>query len=85
MRILTDPRFRHPLPWAAVLVVVAGLFLPALTRPRLALGEQKPDDPPKTSYDQISPVLQGLQSFDAMRQKDKAAKDGVMARHGALS
>src|SRR5262249_17183956 len=82
--ILTDPRFRSKLPWAAMAAVLAGLFLPALSRPRAALGEQKDAPPPKTSYDQISPVLLGQQSFDAMREKDKKDKDGVMARQKKL-
>jgi cytochrome c peroxidase len=84
MRILTDPRFRSKLPWAAVVAVLAGLFLPALSRPRTALGEQKDDPPAKTSYDQISPVLLGQQSFDAMRDKDKKDKAGIMARQKKL-
>src|SRR5204862_6762691 len=43
------------------------------------------DDPPaKTSYDQISPVLLGQQSFDAMREKDKKDKPAVTARQKKL-
>lgn len=35
---------------------------------------------PKSSYDQISPVLLGQKSFDQMREEDKAGKAAVMER-----
>jgi len=38
----------------------------------------------KTSYDQISPVLQGQQTFEAMMAKDKADKDSINARQKQL-
>src|SRR5262249_6302745 len=34
--------------------------------------------PVPTSYDQVSPVLLGQESFEKMRAKDKAGKAGVM-------
>jgi cytochrome c peroxidase len=37
-----------------------------------------------SSYDQVSPVLQGKESFNAMRAKDKAGKAAVMARQKKL-
>src|SRR5687768_3504654 len=37
-----------------------------------------------SSYDQISPVLLGQQSFQEMMAKDKAAKAGIMARQKQL-
>jgi cytochrome c peroxidase len=40
--------------------------------------------PLKTSYDQVSPVLLGEQTFQAMMAKDKADKDAVMARQKRL-
>jgi cytochrome c peroxidase len=74
--------------WLALLGFGFGLALlagPALTQPRLAAQKDKeqPDRdkaPAKTSYDQVSPVLLGEQTFQAMMAKDKADKDAVMAR-----
>jgi cytochrome c peroxidase len=40
--------------------------------------------PPPTSYDQVSPVLLGQKTFDAMRKEDKDAKANVMARQKKL-
>jgi cytochrome c peroxidase len=40
--------------------------------------------PLKTSYDQVSPVLLGEETFQAMMAKDKADKDAVMARQKKL-
>jgi cytochrome c peroxidase len=42
------------------------------------------DDTSKSSYDQISPVLQGKGSFQAMMAKDKADKPAVLARQQSL-
>src|SRR5262249_5137251 len=63
-----------------------------LISPRL-LRSEKPSDkkaparekaPPPSSYDQVSPVLLGQETFQAMRAKDKAAKDQVMQRQREL-
>jgi cytochrome c peroxidase len=40
--------------------------------------------PPPSSYDQVSPVLLGQESFEQMHAKDKAEKAAVMARQKAL-
>ena len=40
--------------------------------------------PLKTSYDQVSPVLLGEETFQAMMAKDKADKDAVMTRQRKL-
>jgi cytochrome c peroxidase len=46
---------------------------------------QQPDKPPvKSSYDQIAPVLQGKDTFQAVMAKDKADKPAVMARQKKL-
>ena len=37
-----------------------------------------------SSYDQIAPVLQGKESFEAVMSRDKAGKDAVMARQKKL-
>jgi cytochrome c peroxidase len=59
-------------------VVVLGLRLAASVA-------QQPDKPPtKSSYDQIAPVLQGKDTFQAVLAKDKADKPAVMARQKKL-
>jgi len=41
-------------------------------------------EPPKTSYDQLAPVLLGQETFESRVAKDKADKPGVEARQHAL-
>jgi cytochrome c peroxidase len=75
------------LPW---LIVAAGLFFSVSP----AFSQQKPspvkpasgaaDAPPKSSYDQVTPVLLGDETFAAMMAKDKADKSKAMARQKAL-
>jgi cytochrome c peroxidase len=62
------------------LSVLAALLIAACSQPRQSSGA----DPVASSYDQVSPVLQGKMSYQAMRDKDKADKDAVMARQKAL-
>src|SRR4051812_47390209 len=45
---------------------------------------KQPAAPIKTSYDQIAPVLQGKETFQAVMAKDKADKPAVMARQQKL-
>jgi cytochrome c peroxidase len=59
--------------------VIAGVLLASLP----SHGEEPPGNVP-SSYDQVSPVLQGKQSFQAMMAKDKADKEAVMARQRRL-
>ena len=69
---------------AVFLVVSASLTAAGVLMPRAILAA---DDPPGTvasSYDQISPVLLGKQSFQAAMTKDKADKAAVMARQKKL-
>jgi cytochrome c peroxidase len=63
-------------------IVVATMAL-VLAGP-VTLHAQEPKGAVPSSYDQVSPVLQGKQSFQAMMAKDKADKEGVMARQQAL-
>jgi cytochrome c peroxidase len=76
------------LPWLAVCALVLYLAGPTLTRQNPGGGKgDEPDrtkGPPKTSYDQVSPVLLGQETFQAMMAKDKAAKEEVMARQQKL-
>src|SRR5579872_5171120 len=88
MHAATSGRWLRRLPWLGVLMVLLYLVSPLLPQGR---GPGKGDAPPNpvkgripTSYDQISPALLGLESFDAMMAKDKADKDRVMARQMKL-
>jgi cytochrome c peroxidase len=66
------------------MAVLASFVIAAavLYQPR-ANGDE-PKDATASSYDQIAPVLQGNQSFQAVMAKDKADKDAVMARQKKL-
>jgi cytochrome c peroxidase len=78
--------FWRPRPWIVGLAALALLVYwvaPSPTQPGGADKSNKPDVG-KTSYDQISPALVGLESFAQMMSKDKADKPGVMARHKTL-
>lgn len=76
------------LPWLAVCVVCLYLVTPSLTQSKRGAGAApKAADqpaPPPSSYDQISPVLLGQESFAAMMAKDKANKDAVTQRQHKL-
>jgi cytochrome c peroxidase len=75
-------------PWLAVCAVLLYLAGPSLTRQQPGQEKQSAPDrdkvPPPSSYDQVSPVLLGQQTFEAMRAKDKADKAQVMARQDKL-
>ena len=76
---------RRPRPAAPILLVGLALALPGL-----AAGQaEAPKGPPgeakaPSSYDQITPVLLGQETFQAMMAKDKADKAAVMARQKKL-
>jgi cytochrome c peroxidase len=78
MTILKGPRLVRCLPVLAGLAALLVAIGPSLT--------QQPDkrDVGKTSYDQISPVLLGQESFEKMMASDKANKDKIVARQKAL-
>jgi cytochrome c peroxidase len=87
MSIPTRGRLLRWLPWLAVCAVVLYLAGPSLTRQDKGKDKDQPDratGPLKTSYDQVSPVLLGEETFQAMMAKDKANKDAVMARQQKL-
>jgi cytochrome c peroxidase len=84
---MTD-KLRRWLPWLAVSAVLLYVVSPSRTKPG-ADDERKPaeaekKDAPKTSYDQISPIILGEGSFNAMMAKDKADKPTIMARQEKL-
>jgi cytochrome c peroxidase len=81
MRIDTQRSLRRKLPWLVLVAAVVCLAAPPLTQSQ---PPQKAPSAPTTSYDQVSPVLLGQQSFAAMMAKDKANKPAVMARQRKL-
>jgi cytochrome c peroxidase len=80
------PTFSNLRPWLLAIGGCCLLFYlatPSSTQQPPGAGQPKPDVG-KTSYDQISPVLIGQETFAAMMARDKAAKAGIMARQKAL-
>jgi cytochrome c peroxidase len=80
---------RRWLPFLVVPFALSGCLVVAFALTRSAARGQeaskRDQDPPATSsYDQVSPVLLGQQSFSAMRAKDKADKPTVLARQKEL-
>jgi cytochrome c peroxidase len=88
MHLETGRRILRWFPWLAVCALLLYLASPSPTQPRRPAdkGSDVPDriKAGKTSYDQVSPVLLGLESFQAMMKKDKAEKAEVMARQERL-
>jgi cytochrome c peroxidase len=89
MQARTRPRFWPWLPWLAGAAVLLYIVSPSLTQSGGSRGKdnQEPDrakGPPPSSYDQVSPVLLGQETFKAMRAKDMADKKAVMARQQKL-
>jgi cytochrome c peroxidase len=83
MHTIKRLRLEHRLPWAIVCALLFYLATPSLAQqnqPR----ENKDADVGKTSYDQISPVILGQESFEQMMAKDKKDKEAVQARQQAL-
>ena len=75
------------LPWAAVAAVFLYLVSPALLKSHGRQGDEPGDRekaPPPSSYDQVSPVLLGQETFEKMLAGDKAGKEKVLARQKAL-
>jgi cytochrome c peroxidase len=73
--------------WLAWLIVpAAAVFLapPSSTRSQPRGPEPKSDEPTASSYDQVSPVLLGQETFQGMMTRDKAGKAAVMARQEKL-
>lgn len=70
--------------WLAA-ALLGGACLIVLLSAQPSPTQQKPKgDVGKTSYDQISPVILGQESFEQMMTKDKAGKDAVMSRQKKL-
>src|SRR5262245_39417330 len=84
MRTAPIERIRRALPWLVVLAIACYFGTPSSTQPPTGGTKAPAQAAPKTSYDQISPVLLGQESFANMMAKDKAGKSDVMARHQRL-
>src|SRR5687768_13044862 len=87
MRILnTTGFFSSTLSHVGKCFVIATAFGFLAANTPVKAQNQNASPPPKgeTSYDQISPVLLGKQTFEDMRTKDKAAKAGIMERQKTL-
>jgi cytochrome c peroxidase len=82
MPVNASKSIRRWLSWSAVGVAVLCLVAPSRTQPPSGKAEKAP--PQASSYDQVSPVLLGQETFDAMKQKDVAGKDAVMKRQRQL-
>ncbi len=80
MPVIASRSIRRRLPWAAVGFALLYLVAPSRTQPP-ADGKAAP---PVSSYDQVSPVLLGQETFAAMKKKDEAGKDAVMRRQRQL-
>src|SRR2546421_404241 len=69
-------------PWLAVCGMALYIAGPSWTESkRPARSKDRPDvvkGPLPSSYDQVTPVLLGQQSFQAMLKKDRAEKSAVM-------
>ncbi|HEY1381244.1 MAG TPA: hypothetical protein VGF55_30875, partial [Gemmataceae bacterium] len=77
-------RTRRRLVGLAVVAGLSVLAVPAMTQSQQRKDREKAPAAQATSYDQITPVLIGQQSFDAMKAKDVANKANVMARQKRL-
>lgn len=86
MRTFTCETVWRWLSWLGVCGVLLCGISPSLWSQELR-GNESPDQtkgPLPTSYDQVSPVLLGQETFQKMMAKDKAEKDTVMARQRRL-
>jgi cytochrome c peroxidase len=84
MRAPDRGRIRRRLSWLAAATAFAFLAILSLHRSEPVVGQERDNAPPKTSYDQIAPVLIGQDTFAAVMAKDKADKSKVMDRQKAL-
>jgi cytochrome c peroxidase len=65
-------------------VLVAALAQPSRAQPQAGADANKPSAPAVSSYDQVTPVLLGKESFQAVMARDKADKAATVARQKAL-
>jgi cytochrome c peroxidase len=89
MSVERNGRWKRWLPALGVCALLLYLVTPSPTQTPRADDKGKPPPdaqkgPVPSSYDQVSKVLLGEESFAAMMAKDKADKDAVMARQKKL-
>jgi cytochrome c peroxidase len=70
--------------WLPGLALTPFLAAPSSVWSQTRADADKPKDAAPSSYDQIAPVLQGKDTFQAVMAKDKADKAAVMARQTKL-
>ncbi len=77
---------RRWLPWLAVAATLLYLVSPSLTQPGDQNAKRKDvqKGPLKSSYDQVTKVLLGEETYQAMMEKDKADKASVVERQRKL-
>jgi cytochrome c peroxidase len=69
------------LPWLGICALLLSLGSPSLTQSPRAADKDKP---PPSSYDQVSKVLLGEESFQAMKARDEANKPAIADRQQKL-
>ena len=84
MQTHRSTRIRCRRPSVVVLAVLASFLIPSPVLYQPKANGDEPKDTTASSYDQIAPVLQGKQTFQAVMGKDKADKASVMARQKTL-
>ena len=67
-----------------VVVLIAALRSRHAPQNQPGADASKPKDPTPSSYDQITPVLLGKESFQAVMARDKAEKESTIARQKKL-
>jgi cytochrome c peroxidase len=76
-------RLARSLPGLTVQAVLVSLLAPPICWAQASADGDKPKGAATSSYDQISPVLLGKETYQAMMAKDKADKESVAARQKA--
>jgi cytochrome c peroxidase len=89
MSLPTIARWGRWLPWMGIAALLIYLLAPVLIQaPRAADEPKKPGDaakgPVPSSYDQVSKVLLGQESFQEMKARDEKDKPAVEARQKKL-
>ena len=84
MQALSRERSRRGLWPLAVLAIVAGLWVPWRAAAQQDGQAEKPKPSGTSSYDQVTPVLLGQETFEAMMAKDLAGKGAVEDRQKRL-
>lgn len=77
MRASSQEKVWRGLPWVALAALVVYLVSPTLRSegPQDKAGSDREKGPVPSSYDQVSPVLLGQETFQQMLAKDKADKN----------